>query len=71
MLKCWYRSLKDWRFWHPEMESPIPHPPHKTRDLQMSHTLRNLSKFINLRSFGNNYYIIDIVKHAKFNKVCN
>ncbi|KAI0533658.1 heterokaryon incompatibility protein-domain-containing protein [Xylaria digitata] len=29
MLKCWYGSLKDWRFWHPKLESLIPHLPHR------------------------------------------
>jgi hypothetical protein len=24
MLKTWYGSLQDWKFWDPEMEASIP-----------------------------------------------
>ncbi|KAI0438003.1 hypothetical protein F4803DRAFT_536564 [Xylaria telfairii] len=30
MLKCWYGSLQDWRFWHPKLESIIPPVIHRT-----------------------------------------
>ncbi|KAI0428250.1 hypothetical protein F5Y09DRAFT_313591 [Xylaria sp. FL1042] len=30
MLKCWYGSLRDWRFWHPKLEYFMPRLPNHT-----------------------------------------